>query len=644
MRSLALSIGVLVALGAPAAAQEFSYNGQSYADVSAFCNAVWPSWNGTAIGVSGSGGVRCGVASMTTVGALGITRAQYITNYEANCGSGPSYSWFHFTTASQHYPVHYCEGTSSAGTSGTEFTATFYVPPPYSTNCAGLYEWWVDQGSVPTNMDWLRLASSSHEPQFMPLEFTFQGADLTCQMNVGQATCAASQEYGDPPVWPCGTTQATPTGAAWSGFDSEHGTEWFQDEAAYIAAGGNPSADPGGGGCQIPGGPGCQSGSFGNPSGFASFGPEHTFGSLKALADAGQLISAPAGAWEYAHGWVGAGAGSFLEEANKPIAFLRDNGGLDGVVCIAGTRYVADYIHTSGSDPAFNNSVSPNINASWSDCTGGKACYQPGRPQFVDGVGQADIWRFNSVGVACLADDTQVLQEEGIVLCSGVQHATIEYWQYTSIDGAAAPKDWHSFQRQQGYYSGCTAHRGHAEGSNGGPGNGGGPGDGGDLSELLEVLEEIRDELGESGSDYWANFAAAMQEFGENWGSGPGGGGGDLELPDWLEDGPPSEGVPGFELGEHQLEQSRSFQAIFEEELTQSGAGSEISAWLSIFDLGIDEQAVGHYPVWTIDFNLGAGMDFGERDFSLPEWLWDLLYWVTIFSALVYARRLVFGG
>lgn len=86
MRSLVGGVGFLVALAVPAGAQEFSYSGQPYANLQAFCDAVHPSWNGSAVGVTSSGTLRCGTASMTTVGALGMTRDQYITNYTANSG------------------------------------------------------------------------------------------------------------------------------------------------------------------------------------------------------------------------------------------------------------------------------------------------------------------------------------------------------------------------------------------------------------------------------------------------------------------------------------------------------------------------------------------------------------------------------
>ncbi len=52
----------------------------------------------------------------------------------------------------------------------------------------------------------------------------------------------------------------------------------------------------------------------------------------------------------------------------------------------------------------------------------------------------------------------------------------------------------------------------------------------------------------------------------------------------------------------------------------------------------------GTPPVWTMDFDFGQGWNFGVHDISPPTWLWGVLRAITILSALLLARRLIFGG
>lgn len=52
----------------------------------------------------------------------------------------------------------------------------------------------------------------------------------------------------------------------------------------------------------------------------------------------------------------------------------------------------------------------------------------------------------------------------------------------------------------------------------------------------------------------------------------------------------------------------------------------------------------GSPPSWPIDLDLGAVGNFGMHDLAPPAWLWSVLKAITILSALLLARALVFGG
>jgi len=49
-------------------------------------------------------------------------------------------------------------------------------------------------------------------------------------------------------------------------------------------------------------------------------------------------------------------------------------------------------------------------------------------------------------------------------------------------------------------------------------------------------------------------------------------------------------------------------------------------------------------PVWIVDFDFGQIGNLGVHDISPPYWLWGVLKAITILSALLLARRLIFGG
>lgn len=52
----------------------------------------------------------------------------------------------------------------------------------------------------------------------------------------------------------------------------------------------------------------------------------------------------------------------------------------------------------------------------------------------------------------------------------------------------------------------------------------------------------------------------------------------------------------------------------------------------------------GVEPTWIIDLDFGPLGNYGQRDISPPSWVWGVIRAITILSALIVARRLVFGG
>lgn len=54
--------------------------------------------------------------------------------------------------------------------------------------------------------------------------------------------------------------------------------------------------------------------------------------------------------------------------------------------------------------------------------------------------------------------------------------------------------------------------------------------------------------------------------------------------------------------------------------------------------------AGGTCPHWFINLNLGPNMNYGSHDVAPPCWIWDFGKFVIVISALLLARRLVFGG
>ncbi|MEQ6436724.1 hypothetical protein V8Z74_17100 [Comamonas sp. w2-DMI] len=52
----------------------------------------------------------------------------------------------------------------------------------------------------------------------------------------------------------------------------------------------------------------------------------------------------------------------------------------------------------------------------------------------------------------------------------------------------------------------------------------------------------------------------------------------------------------------------------------------------------------GTPPQWVVDFDFGPLGSLGVHDISPPQWLWDVLKAIVILTALITARRLIFGG
>ncbi len=52
----------------------------------------------------------------------------------------------------------------------------------------------------------------------------------------------------------------------------------------------------------------------------------------------------------------------------------------------------------------------------------------------------------------------------------------------------------------------------------------------------------------------------------------------------------------------------------------------------------------GSAPSWVVNFDFGPLGDLGSRDIAPEPWLWGVIRAITILSALILARRLIFGG
>lgn len=136
---------------------------------------------------------------------------------------------------------------------------------------------------------------------------------------------------------------------------------------------------------------------------------------------------------------------------------------------------------------------------------------------------------------------------------------------------------------------------------------------------------------------------------GSGTGSGNGNGDGDgCTITDCGNDtggGPGKAGLPGTGAGDFgKLYEPRYPQGPVEvwkqssAGIKSSGLGSLAMALMPKIGDG------GSAPVWIVDLNFRPVGDFGVHDISPPLWLWDVLKAITILTALITARRLIFGG
>lgn len=134
-----------------------------------------------------------------------------------------------------------------------------------------------------------------------------------------------------------------------------------------------------------------------------------------------------------------------------------------------------------------------------------------------------------------------------------------------------------------------------------------------------------------------------------NSGTGSGNGDGDgCTISDCSSDtggGPGKVGLPGTGAGE--------FGKLYEPKYPQGPVEvwKQSSAGIKNSGLGSLAMALmpkigdgGSPPSWIVDFNFAPLGDLGTHDISPPGWLWDVLKAITILTALIVARRLVFGG
>lgn len=136
---------------------------------------------------------------------------------------------------------------------------------------------------------------------------------------------------------------------------------------------------------------------------------------------------------------------------------------------------------------------------------------------------------------------------------------------------------------------------------------------------------------------------------GTGGGSGSGSGSGSCEGADCEDnDGPTLPGKPAFgKFGAP--EQPKLYTTKYPDGIAGvwSAKTAEIkSAPISnlVGDLMPKVADGGTPPTWIIDLDMGGIGNFGQRDISPPSWLWGVLKAITILSALLLARRLVFGG
>ena len=109
--------------------------------------------------------------------------------------------------------------------------------------------------------------------------------------------------------------------------------------------------------------------------------------------------------------------------------------------------------------------------------------------------------------------------------------------------------------------------------------------------------------------------------------------------------GPGKAGLPGTGAGEFGKLYEPKYPQGPVEVWKQSSAGIKSSGLGSLAMALMPKIADGgSAPVWIVDLNFRPVGDFGVHDISPPLWLWEVLKAITILTALITARRLIFGG
>ncbi|MDR3066460.1 MAG: hypothetical protein LBV05_13290 [Comamonas sp.] len=138
-------------------------------------------------------------------------------------------------------------------------------------------------------------------------------------------------------------------------------------------------------------------------------------------------------------------------------------------------------------------------------------------------------------------------------------------------------------------------------------------------------------------------------QSGTGSGTGSGNGNGDgCTIKDCGSDsggGPGKAGLPGTGAGQ--------FGKLYEPKYPQGPVEvwKQSSAGIKNSGLGSLAMALmpkigdgGSAPVWIVDFNFWPFGDMGTHDISPPLWLWGVIQAITLLTALIVARRLIFGG
>lgn len=109
--------------------------------------------------------------------------------------------------------------------------------------------------------------------------------------------------------------------------------------------------------------------------------------------------------------------------------------------------------------------------------------------------------------------------------------------------------------------------------------------------------------------------------------------------------GPGKVGLPGTGAGEFGKLYEPKYPQGPVEVWKQSSSGIKNSGLGSLAMALMPKIADGgSAPQWIVDFNFAPLGDLGTHDISPPGWLWDVLKAITILTALIVARRLIFGG